>query len=164
MLLDPRFWLAIVIWTAVVAFGSYNKGHSVAHTAAEAERGKANTAAALRLAEGTQIALELTTAAMNDLAALTLKRNQERKNDKAAADERNARFDDGTLGLFFNVENCGAAPSANSSVAAGKTRAKLDASSSRFVSGLTDEGDAGIKDLNVCIDSYNAVRDKYNAK
>lgn len=63
------------------------------------------------------------------------------------------------------IATCPAAGAAGASAAGqpAQARAELDPAFAAALAGITSDGDAGIVDLNACIDSYNEVRARINA-
>lgn len=88
--------------------------------------------------------------------------NAKRSRDRFIAGVRN-----GTIRLSIPATCAGAAPSPDTTAAAGsenETRAELDPAAASALEAIAGEGDDGIRQLNTCIDDYNAVREKYNVQ
>lgn len=94
------------------------------------------------------------------------------ENQKGHADAKRASqhlldgLRDGTIRLSVPASPAGAhVPSTGADSAAawpGQARTELDPSTGANLVAITDEGDAGIRDLNACIEAYNAVREQVN--
>jgi hypothetical protein len=88
---------------------------------------------------------------------------------KIAAKERDAAIASGNLKLRLPVKTpvCPVqtagdpAPAAGDSVQAG---AELDATTAQSLVAITDQGDANTRQLNACIDAYNAVYQTLRSK
>ena len=88
---------------------------------------------------------------------------------KLAQQKRNADIDNGTLKLRIPVKaaNCpistttDTAPTAGDSV---QTTVEFDREIAKSLVAITDQGDANTRQLNACIDAYNAVYQTLKAK
>ena len=91
-----------------------------------------------------------------DADAITVKYNKEKKDaEKTIADLR-TRIANGTVRLSIPVSSTGM--SAGSGSELGETRAELDGETAQSLVSIVSDGDDAIRDLNQCIDKYNAIR------
>lgn len=91
-----------------------------------------------------------------DADAITVKYNKEKKDaEKTIADLR-ARIANGTVRLSIPVSSTGM--SAGSGSELGEARAELDGETAQSLVSIVSDGDDAIRDLNQCIDKYNAIR------
>jgi hypothetical protein len=164
VLLDPRFWLiALVVLLGTIVF-SYQAGvreaTSSVTTAWKAQESKVSAEHATALAAATKESGDKERAMTKEHEGLTAVWQKDKKNDAKTITDLRAALRRGTERLHVGVASCGAATSAGSAASEpGKASAELDLATSEFLVGLTEEGDAAIRDLNLCVDKYNVVRD-----
>jgi len=146
-LFNPYVLLGIVL-TVLSAFGGgYWKGGKDEVTRQQVEIAKLN-------AEARQKEQALVSA-VNAQATQLMKANQ---NAKLQAQKRDADIESGALKLRVKT-TCPVPTTDNPAPAVGSntgtTSAELDATTSRLIVSLTDEGDTAIRKLNTCITLYN---------
>ena len=88
---------------------------------------------------------------------------------KLAQQKRNADIDNGTLKLRIPVKaaNCPIPTTTDTTPTAGdsvQASAELDREVAKSLVAITDQGDANTRQLNSCIDAYNAVYQTLKAK
>jgi Bacteriophage Rz lysis protein len=97
-------------------------------------------------------------AAVNAQATQLAKANQ---NAKVLLQKRNADIDSGALQLRIPVKTqCPVPASPDTAVASGNSvqaTAELDRETAKSLVAITDQGDANTRQLNACIDAYNAA-------
>jgi prophage endopeptidase len=157
-LFNPYVLLGIVL-TVLSAFGGgYWKGGDDEVTRQQLEIAKLN-------AEARQKEQALVSA-VNAQANQLMKANQ---NAKLQAQKRDADIESGMLKLRVTTKTvCPVSTPDNPAPAAGgdagTASAELDATTSRLIVSLTDEGDAAIRKLNTCINLYNEAYQTLRSK
>jgi prophage endopeptidase len=124
-----------VILSIIIAVGaSFGWGHHTAYVEQQAEIGRLNAVMA------------------EEAAQTNAKYSKEKQDAQIKITKLRADLDAGTLRLSI--------PSPVSNPASGTTeaRAELDRSTSQALITITTDGDEAIRDLNLCIDRYNQVR------
>jgi len=161
--LDPRAWLALIIWTACVAFFADHRATKIERTAAEARELKISIEA-----RDAKIAADKDTKAReNKLAqafdARVAQTYKDQQSEKAAADRliadlrnRNKRMSIPVVDTVCRVGANGSAPAAAGSGAEG--RADLTPGAAEFLAGLAQRGDAAIRKHATLVDLYNELR------
>lgn len=91
--------------------------------------------------------------AQNELQA---KYEQEKKDAESKITDLRRRVQSGAVRL--SVATRSGAVSSNPGTGAGETRAELDAQTADDLVAIAADGDAAIRELNLCIDQYNAIR------
>ena len=99
--------------------------------------------------------------------ALVRKHIEEKQHDQTEIDVLKRDVRSGAKRLSIATTGCAAAAPmpANATAAAGATeaRADIDPRAGEFLITIAQRGDDATVDLNLCIDTYNVVRDKFNA-
>ena len=158
MILNPYFLLAVVLAVVGSFGGGYWKGSKDEVTRQQLEIAALN-------AEARQKEQALV-AAVTTQATKLQKANQDAK---LIAKERDAAIASGALKLRIPVkapvcpvQTAGDPPTpAGDSVQAG---AELDAKTAQSLVAITDDGDKAIRQLNACIDAYNAIYQTLRSK
>lgn len=88
--------------------------------------------------------------------ALARKHEKEKKNAQAEIDRLRSRIRADTVRL--SVPTRSGTVSSNPGTATGETRAELDAQTADDLVAIAADGDDAIRELNLCIDQYNAIR------
>lgn len=142
---------AILVALALIV-GSYFYGHHEGSVQAKTEAAltvaKLNEAARKEEQEHTQI-----------LADIGVQLIKEKQNAKAANDRYLAAVRAGDERLYVNVRPVPAGE--GSTPASGdrpETRAELDPTTAAGIIAITNDGDDAIRQLNSCIDAYNAIQ------
>ena len=157
-ILNPYFLLAVVLAVIGSFSGGYWKGSKDEVTRQQLEIAKLN-------AEARQKEQALLSAVTTQATKLQ-KANQDAK---LIAKERDAAIASGNLKLRIPVKTpvCPVqaagdpAPTPRDSVQAG---AELDAKTAQSLVAITDDGDKAIRQLNACIDAYNAIYQTLRSK
>jgi prophage endopeptidase len=158
-LFNPYVLLGIVLSILSAFGGGYYKGGQDEVTRQQLEIAKLN-------AEARQKEQALT-AAVNAQATQLMKANQ---NAKLQAQKRDADIESGMLKLRVAVKasDCSVPASSDSTASSGANlgtaSADLDATTSRLIVSLTDEGDTAIRKLNTCINLYNEAYQTLRSK
>ena len=146
-------WVLLSILMAVVGSfgGGYLKGSNDEVTRQQLEIAALN-------AEARQKEQVLVSAIQTQTAKLQ-KANQDAK---LAQQKRNADIDNGTLKLRLAVKapNCPISTATDTTLASGdsvQASAELDRETAKSLVAITDQGDANTRQLNACIDAYNAA-------
>lgn len=121
---------------------------------AQIEATEAEHAQALQKAEQVARAKEQAWQAAHD--ALAKKYEKEKENAKTEINRLRGRISAGTVRLSVPARGC--AVSSNPGTGAGETRAELDAQAADDLIAIAADGDAAIRELNLCIDKYNALK------
>lgn len=88
--------------------------------------------------------------------ALARKHEKEKKNAQTEIDRLRSRIRADTVRL--SVPTRSGTVSANPGTETGETRAELDAQTADDLVAIAADGDRAIRELNLCIDQYNAIR------
>lgn len=88
--------------------------------------------------------------------ALARKHEKEKKNAQTEIDRLRSRIRADTVRL--SVPTRSGTVSSNPGTGAGETRAELDAQTADDLVAIAADGDRAIRELNLCIDQYNAIR------
>jgi len=148
-LFNPYVLLGILLSVLSAFGGGYYKGGQDEITRQQLEIADLNAKARQK-----ELAL---TAAVNAQATQLMKANQ---NAKLLQQKRNSDIDSGALKLRVTTKTvCPVSTTDNPTPAVGgdvgTASAELDATTSRLIVSLTDEGDTAIRKLNTCINLYN---------
>jgi DNA-directed RNA polymerase alpha subunit len=144
---------AVLIVLATFGLG-YHKGYDARDVEMQLEIAKKNE-------EQREIERERV-AKLGDLSTQLMK---EKENAKAANDRYADALRTGAERLFVPVRSVQACP--DSTAAGGdrnETRAELDPTTAVSLVAITNDGDDAIRQLNACIDAYNAIRDNQPAR
>ena len=87
---------------------------------------------------------------------LQVKYEQEKKDAESKIADLRRRVQSGAVRMSVNATAC--AVSANTGTGAVQTRAELDGQTADDLIAIAADGDAAIRELNQCIDSYNSVK------
>ena len=157
-LFNPWVILGLLLAFAGVGAGGYSKGvHS------ERDRQQIEIARLNNEARQKEQAL---VSAVTTQATQLVKANNDAK---LAQQKRNSDIDSGALKLRIPVKTvCPTLPTApNTAVASGdsvQTTAELDRETAKALVAITDQGDANTRQLNACVDAYNAVYQSLKGK
>ena len=95
------------------------------------------------------------------IGALATQLAKEKQNAKAANDQYRAALRAGTERMYVNVRPVQAGGDSTSVTGdRNQTRAELDPATAEELVGIANDGDDAIRQLNACIDAYNAIRGK----
>ena len=125
------------------------------------------TTAATELAQATARVLMLERAAGAALAQRADHLTQEQTHAKTERDRFNADVRSGAVRLSIPVASGQCAATADSAAAAGhqhQARAELDPATAAALDAIAGDGDDATRQLNACIDAYNAIRDTYHVQ
>ena len=121
---------------------------------AQIEATAAEHAQALQRAEqGARAKEQAWQAAQNELQA---KYEQEKKDAESKIANLRRRVQSGAVRMSVNATAC--AVSTNTRTGAVETRAELDPKDADDLIAIAADGDAAIRELNLCIDKYNALK------
>jgi len=161
--LDPRAWLALIIWTAAVAFFADHRATKIERTAGEARELKiSNDAKDKKIAADAESKAQerKLAAAFDQRIAQTYK---DQANEKAAADRliadlrnRNKRLSIPVTDTFCRVGTDGSSPAAAGSGAEG--RSDITPGAAEFLARLAERGDNAIRKHATLVDLYNDLR------
>lgn len=153
-LLDPRPWIAVavmaVVLFAIVQYKNAIQQVSQLKTQIAQERARAKT-----------VALEQERRMTTNLAAIADQYQQELHDEKTKHDKFVADVRAGAVRLSVPVTACHASTSANPAAESGdraETRAELTPEAGIALAAIAADGDDAIRQLNACIDSYQAIR------
>ena len=150
-LLNPAVWIALLL-SLVASFGAgYYKGGVDEFLKQQAEIARLND-------EARQKEQALVTAVQTQATQLV----KAEQNAKVLSQKRNADIDSGALKLRIpvkascpTIQTTADAPIATRDSV--QTNAELDRETAKTLIAITDDGDKAIRQLNSCIDAYNAV-------
>ena len=157
-LFNPAIWIAVLL-SLLASFGiGYYKGGTDEFLKQQAEIARLND-------EARQKEQALVTAVQTQTIQLV----KAEQNAKLLSQKRNADIDSGALKLRIPVKTtCPAvqapadAPSPSGDSV--QTTAELDREIAKALIAITDDGNKAIRQLNACIDAYNAVYQTLNIK
>ena len=153
-LINPYTILAAILIVGSTFGYGYHKGYDTRDLEMQAEIAKKN-----------EEQREIERRSVAALTDLSYKLAKEKEDAKAANDRYMDALRDGSERLFVTVRGVQACP--NSTAAGGdrnQARAELDPDTAREIVSLTNQGDDNTRQLNACIDAYNAVRESANIK
>jgi hypothetical protein len=150
-LLNPYVLLTLVIAFAGTFFGGYYKGEEAEHDRQQLEIARLNSEA--RQKE------QALAAAVNTTATQLVKANNDAKIQIA---KRDAAIASGALRLRIPVKSpsCPVSTPDNPTPPSGNSvqaTAELDRETAKALIAITDDGDKNTRQLNACIDAYNAA-------
>lgn len=150
-LFNPWVLLALFVAFLGVGAGGYSKGKHSEQQRQQIEIARLN-------AEARQKEQALVSAVTIQATQLVKANNEA----KILSQKRNTAISDGTLKLRVPAKTtCPTVPAApDTAVASGdsvQAGAELDPTIARSIVAITDQGDANTRQLNACIDAYNAV-------
>ena len=150
-LLNPGVWIAILL-SLLASFGAgYYKGGTDEYVKQQIEIARLNNEAR-----------ETERKMADDAKELETKLKKAEDDAKTQASKRNAAIDSGALKLRIPVKTP-VCPVSTTADAASPPRdsvqatAELDRETAKSLVAITDQGDANTRQLNACIDAYNAV-------
>ena len=150
-LLNPAIWIAFLL-SLLASFGAgYYKGGVDEFLKQQAEIARLND-------EARQKEQALITAVQTQATQLV----KAEQNAKVLSQKRNADIDSGTLKLRIPVKTpiCPIQATSDATIASRdsvQATTELDRETSKALIAITDDGDKAIRQLNSCIDAYNAV-------
>ena len=120
---------------------------------------KADEAAEKRLNEETEKVIAITRKMQSEKTALIQKHIAEAKNAKLENDRLRTSVRNGTLRLSVPTSAlCATTVSGNTGTRFAEKGTELDAETSLNLLSIANDGDDAIRELNLCIDQYNAVK------
>lgn len=160
--LDPRFWLAFIVWTGLVVLGAYAFGHSEATATAKAEEaGRTAQALAGLASENAKVLANERTLRAADRAALDTFQLKE-SHAKAETDRLISDLRRDVVRLRVPIRATGAAkphPGGQAPEQLGEEgHAELSSDGSIFLVGLLARGDEGIRKHAEVVDRYERLR------
>ena len=144
--LDPRVWLVVLALLAGAFGAGYFKGGQAARVAAKAEA--ADTLARARASEDA-----LRESIGN--AAVALAKEKQLAQDLGNQLRNRVRSGDVRLSIPASPAAC---PRQDSAAGDPEARTELDRATAEALVAITQSGDEAIRELNSCIDRYNAIR------
>jgi hypothetical protein len=167
ILIDPRFWLATLLWTAAILATGYMRGVHVTQKEARLEAKKL----ALQAAEDLNLETEKTRNTEKALQLLLADRDRRHHEEKTkyekTIDSLRGAVRTGDLRLRVAVKNCEAAAATDATSASGpgsEARAELMPETAAELISIAGEGDAAVRRANQCADLYEGVRRQIEAQ
>lgn len=161
-LLDPRFWLAAVLWTAAVAFLSHERGARVERKLAQAEDTRKTNEALQAKADADANTREIERLMAKTLATRQERYEQEKARAKSETDRLIADVRANARRLSIPVRtHCEAGTASSGAIAGGsgqEGRAELDPGAGEFLISLTARGDNAILKHAEVVDRYELLR------
>jgi hypothetical protein len=150
-LLNPAVWIGLLLSLAASFGFGYYKGGTDELMKQQAEIAKLND-------EARQKEQALVTAVQTQATQLV----KAEQNAKLLSQKRNTDIDSGALKLRIPIKaaNCPIQTATDATIAlrdSVQTNAELDRETAKTLIAITDDGDKAIRQLNSCIDAYNAV-------
>ncbi|MBI3727096.1 MAG: lysis protein [Burkholderiales bacterium] len=158
--LDPRPWLALAVAAGILFC-------VVKYKDAINETTKLKAQISQDQAEATATALENERLISRSLAAIATNHQKEMQDEKDKQDKFINGVRNGTVRLSIPVKACPASAGANTAPGPGyisETRAELTPSAGNALAAIAADGDNAIRQLNACIDSYQAIRTVINVQ
>lgn len=152
-MLDPRVWFAFAISVILAVTGGYLYGR---HDGTKLNEAKwvAASAKAQKLAD------DKYDVAQKKISALEGTLKDEQENAFTVARQRDDAIRSGALKLYVPTVSPSGEPG-GTGLKLKETRAELDPAFAVRIFAITDDGDRAIRELNSCIDAYEAVRIQY---
>ena len=150
MLLNPEFWLVLIITWIVTAFG----GYEYAQKEIEAEKAEASAQLAAANEKAVQVTQEWQAKQSKTVTELQKVQNElDQSNHKL-----NMRLASGTVRLSVAGSCSGEVPH-DSTVATDykQGRCDIDPAAAERIVAITERGDRAIEKLNACVDLYNGL-------
>lgn len=148
----------------------HHRGESAAQTEALAREAELNTQHSLALQQATERERATERQLGADLAKLQTRYHQEASHAQQTRDRSAAALRSGAVRLSMPVAHCpsdgGSNPGPGARPAPGdrhQARAQLAPETGLALTAIGDDGDDAIRQLNACIDAYNAVKTRLNA-
>jgi hypothetical protein len=150
MILNPYFWVAIVMSWVVVAVSVYE------HEQTEFDKERAVAQAALDAAN--KHSQEITDERNKTVAYISRSLADTQTKAAAASKALDDKLASGSMQLSVPVASCSAMPGDSPATGGNpEARANLDAGFSQSLVAITQRGDQAINQLNACIDAYSAI-------
>ncbi|MFZ6730603.1 lysis system i-spanin subunit Rz [Undibacterium sp. Ji42W] len=159
-MLDPRPWIALAVVAAVLFC-------IVKYKDAINETTKLKAQISQDQAEATANTLENERLMSRSLAAIASNHQKEMQDEKDKQDKFISGVRNGTVRLSIPVKACPTSAGANSAPGPGdipETRAELTPTAGNALAAIATDGDNAIRQLNACIDSYQAIRTVINVQ
>lgn len=146
----------VILGFVLALIGAFFTGHHKGYAEAEAEQ----QAEIARLNAQAREVEHVMTSKVNDLSTKLQKANSDAKIEII---KRDTAIADGTLRLSIPTKSplcaaTGSTPASDNTEA----RAELEPAFAQALVAITDDGDAAIRQLNACIDAFDAVREQIN--
>lgn len=162
MLLDPRFWLSLIVAIAIGYLGGCQQNDAEHKAKADAEIAKIENDARDRLDAANDRVREASRFASQSLVARDAAHHKEQNDAKNNIDRLRAQLRTGAVRLSVPANPAGNPASSRDSATAGspgtETRAELDRATAEALVTITADGDAAIIQLNAVIDAYEVIR------
>lgn len=157
----------IVAVIGLTHWWAYNRGEARATAEHRLQLQEIRTAAATAAANAERAARDKEAAAAEELAAESMRHLQESRHAQMEIDHLRADLRAARVRLSVPVARCTTGSSAGSDPATAggsgsEARAELMPQTAADLVGIAADGDAAVRQLNRCIDVYNAVRMRYN--
>ena len=164
--------LCAAVLTSVAALAyqiGHHRGESAAQTEALVRETELNTRHSLALQQATERERSTERQLGTDLSDLQTRHNQDASYAKQIRERTAAAVRTGAVRLSIPALSCVADPGAPASPGAGpapgdrhQARAQLAPEIGLALTAIGDDGDDAIRQLNACIDAYNAVKIRLN--
>ena len=142
----------VILGFVLVLIGAFFTGHHKGYSEAEAEQ-------QIEVAKLNSVAREVEhvmTGKVNDLSSKLQEANDHAKIEII---KRDTAIADGTLRLSVPTRSVCPTPDSPASTNNTEARAELEPAFAQSLIAIADEGDNAIRQLNACIDAYNAIRE-----
>ena len=150
----------LMIATLALIAGAWG-GYWLGHLQGEIREKRMNEVQAREETERLEKALKTSRELQQQISELQVRKEKEEANAKKKYDDLLARVNRGTVRVSIPARACGGVSADGRAAADGtETRAELDAETVGRLLAVGRDGDAAIRDLNQCIDQYNAVAEK----
>lgn len=158
--MDPRPWIALAVAGAVLFCVIKYKDaiHQTDRLKAQIAQDKAEASATARENEKLM---------SRSLAAIATNHQKELDHEKTKRDQFIADVRAGAVRLSIPVKACSARAGTDTAAGPGnrpETRAELAPEAGTALAAIAADGDAAIRQLNACIDSYQAIRNINNVQ
>ena len=134
-------------------------GYWLCHTQWKAEESRMNESQAKQETERLEKAMEENRKLHETVSQMQIQKKKENDDAKQKYDDLLARINRGTVRVSVPARACSdVSGSGYTGIDDGETRAELDPATAESILSVGRDGDAAIRDLNLCIDQYNAVK------
>ena len=150
---------------AFALIAGFLSGYWLCHTQWKNEESRINESQARQETERLRKALDENRTLNETVSQLQIKNRKENDNAKKKYDDLLARINRGAVRVSVPARACGElSNSKRTNIAGRQTRAELDPAIVERILSVGRDGDAAIRDLNVCIDQYRNVAQMYEKK
>lgn len=148
-----------LISSVLAFFAGYIAGYWLCNLQWEAKDARMNESQAQEETKRLEKAMEENRALHETVSQIQTKAKKENDDAKQKYDDLLARVNRGAVRVSIHARSCSELPeTGRTGTDDGKARAELDPETVSRILSVGRDGDAAIRELNMCIDQYNAVK------